>query len=443
MENLVNDLLNSAQAAELRATTETEMVELDPAPQSKGTRARKGKKTPKRTRAKAAQAAPKPKVAREPRVKPVPFEPSDEQLALLDRVRVLIQKNGDNIFAIGAALIPLQESIPEKAWSKFLKRIGLTVRTAWNYMSVARSLMYNRRALVEADIGPTVLYVLARGPRTIVEVVLEAYRSGERLTVAAVRRLVDDALGVKPKPISDALDQGGLAGMRRAAAAKLEADAAELVRLGKAMLDVIVEALKLAANGKRLNKGDLAARLVPDSREAHRLVRSIAAPLEGVNNTRAARETGWGKAQVLLDQMSTEPRWPSKADLDVWLSLEVVPTLEFVVHGKGAAPTQKIDTDLPVAVEEVADHINEVVVIDAEEPKEIEIAEPASVEHLDNEERAAAIFEARDANEPIDVPVVAEEFAKEPTRIEVEAPPLAPAMSPARPKVPAFLTQKL
>lgn len=434
MENLINSILSSEPAAGLRTTTETEVVEKELVAQSKGARARKGKRTPKVIKAKAAQ--------REPKAKVVPFEPSLELLAALDGVRKLLQKNGENIFAIGAALIPLQEQVPEKAWSRILKRIGLSVRTAWNYMSVARSLMYNRRALVEADIGPTVLYALARGPRTIVDIVIDAYGRGERLTVAAVRRLVDDALGLKPKPISDALDQGGLAGMRRAAAAKLKADTANLVRLGKAMLDVVVEALKLAAHGKRLNKGELSAKLIPDSREAHRLVRSIAAPLEG-NNTRAARETGWGRAQVLLDQMSTEPRWPTKADLDAWLALEVVPTLEFIVHGKATTPTNEVDTVLPLVVERAGDVAEQAVVIEPAEETQVVAAVLASVEHLDNEERAAAIFEARDADEPIDIPVIAEEFAKQPIGIEVEALPLALATPPTRPKVPAFLTQKL
>ncbi|UVC12237.1 hypothetical protein IHQ71_29845 (plasmid) [Rhizobium sp. TH2] len=381
------------------------------------------------------------KLVREPRIKPTPFEPTDEQIARLDAVRKLIRKNGDNIFAIGAALIPLQESVPEKAWAKFLKRIGLAVRTAWNYMSVARHLMDDRQSLVDADIGPTALYVLARGPRAIVEVVLEAHGRGERLAVATVRRLVDDALGIKPKQKPAALDQGGIAGMRRAAAAKLTADAAELVRLGKAMLGVVAEALRSAGEGKRLNKGDLTARLVSDSRESHRLVRSIAAPLEGPNNAIAAR-TGWGRAQALLDQMSTETRWPSKAELEAWLTHTVVPTLEFVVHGKNSTPTDEIVVDTTVVAEAAGDQPNVGPAVEAEPAIDIDTVEPASAEQPDPEERAAAIFQARDADEPIDVPVVEGDFEKEPMRIEVEAPPLA-AITPPRVKVPAFLTAKL
>jgi len=54
---------------------------------------------------------------RVPKVKVAPFEPSDEHRAGLKAVCVLIRKNTDNVFAIGSALIALQQRTPEKAWA--------------------------------------------------------------------------------------------------------------------------------------------------------------------------------------------------------------------------------------------------------------------------------------------------------------------------------------
>lgn len=449
MSALINSIEESQQHAAYLSATAASDSEAAEAPEpasgkvakSDGTRARKQKKADKpsskakKKRGSAGKAAAKEREAsikppRMPREKLPPFELSDDDRARLKVVQVLLRKGPDNTFEIGGALCAAQPSIPEKSWSRAIKPLGLTARSAWNYMSVARCLTPFRDALVNADVGQTALYQLARGPHTIVEIVLEAFQRGERLTVAAVRRLVDDALGIKPKPISDALDQGGLAGMRRAAAERLKSEAAELVRLCKAMLAAIKEALKEAkGGGKRVSKGDLAARIVTDAREAYRLVISIAAPLAHPD-VRNGTSTGWGNAQVVLGVLGSEPRWPTRAALEEWLTQSVIPTLEFVVHGKSADPAVVAVVNVIMTPTTDENHDAPATPV-ATETEEAAVLEPV----LEAEERAAAVYRARDEGTPIDDHVGDGEFAKEHVRIEVAAPPLAPVAQSAQRKL--------
>jgi hypothetical protein len=306
---------------------------------------------------------------------------------LLKAVGVIMQKSADNTFAIGKALERSKEAIPHNAWAKAIRPLGLTVKTAYNYMSVFRALSDYRAELVEADIGPTVMYQLARNPLSVATV-LEAYRRGERLSVANVRKLVDEALGVKPKPTVDVLNLGGMSGLRRAAAAKVKSDMAEFVRLIKVILEFVEEAMKPMAEGKRVKKGPLAAAIVYDCRHACDLVNALAAPLGAGAPTRHLNlaphklpaGSGWGKVQALLYQLGAEPAWPAADVLETWLVVEVVPMLRFVAHGEAMAGAVPDLNDPTTAARETADHSEQeaiassLVTFDAEANSEADTA---------------------------------------------------------------------
>lgn len=309
---------------------------------SDGSRARKGKSTSKRKGksagkarvTKTANATATVKAPHAPKEKVAAFVLSEEQHALFQNVRVLIRKGTDNAFEIGSALDVLQPSIPEKSWGKVIKPLGLTTRSAWNYMSVARNLVAFRGPLVDADIGTTVLYQLARGPEAIVQFVIDAYLGGERLSVANVKRLVDDALGIVKKPKTSAIDVGGLAGIRQAAMEKLRADSAALIAVIKRIQVAVAEALKPLSDGKRVKKGALAEAITSDSRDAYQLIKSLAAPFDGRDFGKAPITTGWGAAQEVLYRMGGIESWPTKEALEPWLLDTVVPTLHFILSGE-------------------------------------------------------------------------------------------------------------
>jgi hypothetical protein len=291
------------------------------------------------------------KEPRTPRVTVLAFEPSAELLVARQGVALLIRKNADNTFAIGQGLSDLQPQVPEKAWGKFVKPLGLTTRTAWNYMSVARNLTSYRKELVDADIGPTALYQLARGPGDVVEAVINAYLAGERLGVAAIKRMIDDALGIKAKPKAD----GGIAGLRRVALEKLRTDEAALQALAKRLLGVLTDTVKTLDEGKGVRKGVLAAEVAGDAAKATLILESLMRPTDHNHwSTAESKAPSWGHAKSVLIALANPVRWPKKPDFEPWLVETVIPTLRFIVYGDPLRPGIEADAvqmdDQPIEV---------------------------------------------------------------------------------------------
>jgi hypothetical protein len=388
-----SDMGDALAAVETEASSTD--VSVDVFAKSDGSRARKGKTTRAKKaknkagkgKAKGARSAKDETAPKPPRVlkeKAPAFELSDEHRAKLRNVGLLIRRNADNTFDIGAALAELQPSIPEKSWGKVIRPLGLTTRSAWNYMSVSRCLSQYRADLIDADIGQTVLYQLARAPEALIRIVIDTYHGGERLGVAAVKRMVDDALGIEKKPKASAIDVGGLCGIRRAAMEKLRADSAELIAAIKRILVALDVALKPLRDGKRVNKGALADAITGDCRTAHRLIRGLAAPFDGRDFGKPPVKTGWGAAQVLLDQMGSEGNWPTRTAFEPWLTETVLPTLRFIVDGKAAA-TPDIAAEAPQVAQIGLEPTDAT-------PEPVAAVEPESVETQDPERSEAKIL---------------------------------------------------
>ncbi|MCV3768731.1 hypothetical protein [Rhizobium sp. TRM95796] len=459
MTQTLEKTLASAAALDLRGLTLDALAAELHVKRATGTRALKQKRTAKKKtgsqkRATAAAVAKTRPVAAAPRIKEPAFEPGADLIAGRDAVIRLVRKNADNVFSIGAALIPLQEAVPEKSWSKFLKPTGLTARTAWNYMSVARSLTEYRKELVEADIAQTVLYVLARGPSEIVEMVLDAARDGKPLKGSAVRRMVAEAIGETSKPRAPALNRGGLSGLRGVAAERINADGVKLIEHCKAILGVLVRTLALHVRGHKLSRQELAPKITDDAHSAYMLIWSVTRLEDVTRKTGLEDAMSWRKAYQVLEQLSSQARWPAKADVAPWLQHTVLPVLEFVVYGKSldinqARPgvanaieaedraEEEVQTsaggrlepaEVPALAEDDHQHAFEVdVAFAVEEEREVSV-DLAPVDE-DPETRAAAIYAALDLGEPVQDSLPKMEWGKRPFFVKK---PLPSVQEPTR-----------
>ncbi|WP_417423056.1 hypothetical protein [Hoeflea sp.] len=250
------------------------------------------------------------------------------------------RKTGEAI-ALGGYLVRAKAILPEKALGKWVKEAcGFTPRTARNYIGVAEHLAPHRDRLEAVGVAPTVLFALVGAKDDAIDRVLSALEAGERLTVKQVKAMV--GIVPTPKPKADnALDLGGLAGLRRAAEMKTKADMAEFYGMARSILQAVQKALEPLEKNRGVKKGALCDAVVLDCRHAHDLLNSIAAPMEADYaehmNWRPAHlpeGSAWRRVQALLRRMGGVDSWPDRTKLVPWLQDEVIPALRFVVHGE-------------------------------------------------------------------------------------------------------------
>ncbi|WP_275785408.1 hypothetical protein [Pararhizobium gei] len=256
-----------------------------------------------------------------------------------DKIIALNKRSGAHAYDLGCTFAEAKPLVPEKAFGKWLATFSdYTVRSAWNYISIHERLSAYREQLLAHAVMPTVMFELAKGEPAQVEAVIARLADGERIRVKDVREM----LGRKPKSKGDAtFDTAGVAGLRKVAAAKTDADVAQLQKMLEIVLTQVELALEPLANKKPVVKKPLQDKVVLPCRHAHDVLNSIGAPLQpdatSYMNWRAAKlpeGTVWRKVQDLLYQMGGADDWAKGRAFVPWLQNEVVPLLRFVVHGE-------------------------------------------------------------------------------------------------------------
>ncbi|MCR6499097.1 hypothetical protein MUO32_08645 [Shinella sp. CPCC 101442] len=273
----------------------------------------------------------------------------DELKWLRDAFQSLGRRTTAQAFEIGGYLVRAKSILPDKALGAWIKAVcKFTPKTGRNYMAVQANLADYKERLEAAAVAPTVLFVLAYAEQPEVERVISAIEAGEQLTVAQVKATVGVEAKRKVATTNDALNVGGLAGLRKAAELKITQDVTEFHGLMSAVLKRVEKAMEPIARGRAVKKGLLQDAIVYDCRHAHDLLNSIAAPMkvEMVShvNWRPARlpeGSAWRTVQALLHRMGGADDWPDRTEFVSWLQDEVIPALRFVVHGEALTSTEE------------------------------------------------------------------------------------------------------
>jgi hypothetical protein len=276
-------------------------------------------------------------------------EPESALRRAAEKIVALNKKSGAHAFDLGCTFAEAKPLVPEKAFGKWLRTFSdYTVRSVWNYISIHERLQDYREQLLSHAVMPTVMFELAKGEPAQIEMVIAKMADGERIRVKDVREM----LGRKPKNKSDVakFDTAGVAGLRKAAAAKTDEDIARFQELMVIILKEIEAALEPLAMKKSVKKGELSKSVHLHCRHAHDLLNSVAAPLvpdaTSYMNWRSAKlpdGSVWRKVQDLLHRMGGEDQWAKGKAFVPWLQDEVVPLFRFVVHGEAVAGDPYVD----------------------------------------------------------------------------------------------------
>ncbi|MCM2477764.1 hypothetical protein HGO38_30420 [Rhizobium sp. CG5] len=257
-----------------------------------------------------------------------------------DKIIALNKKSGAHAYDLGCTFAEAKPLVPEKAFGKWLATFSdYTVRSAWNYISIHERLANYREQLLAHAVMPTVMFELAKGEPAEIEAVIARMADGERIRVKDVREM----LGRKPTAKGEVatFDTAGVAGLRKVAAAKTDADVARFLELTAFVLKEVEKALEPLVAKRTVKKGELSYKVHLHCRHAHDLLNSIGAALTpdatAHMNWRAAKlpdDTAWRKVQDLLHRMGGADSWAKGRAFVPWLLNEVVPLLRFVVHGQ-------------------------------------------------------------------------------------------------------------
>ena len=291
---------------------------------------------------KSMQTRKQPEAAKSAKKPPV-MQVAPEHQPLLDEVCDAVQsvrrRTAAEAFMLGYQFSRAKDVLPEKMLGRWISTTcGYTPRQGRNYIAIHEHLAEYRERLEAAAVMPTVMFVLASAEPEKIEEVLRLTEGGERLTVAQVKQRVKDDIAPTQEKQADV---GGMAGLRRAAEAKLKADIALFGTLTKQALKEVEAAAEKISKGKNVAKNGLAAKIEVDCRQAHDLLSSAIAPMHSGFNERGnlrpgdvEGSTAWKKAQRLLYRLGDSPRWPGRTEFPAWLVNDVLPMLRFVVHGE-------------------------------------------------------------------------------------------------------------
>ncbi|WLR96209.1 hypothetical protein [Shinella sumterensis] len=282
---------------------------------------------------KTRKADPKPK--KEP-VVAIPAEHEPLLTEVHDAVKAMGRRTTGQAYELGYQLARAKAVLPEKMFGRWTSTVcGYTPRQGRNYVAIHEHLQEHRERLEGAAVVPTVLFVLASAKPEKIEAVLAVVESGERLTVGQVKNLIKD--GDEGQPERKAAI-GGLAGLRRAAEAKLKDELTQFIELSKRILKAAEPITELLEKGKHVSKKSLADKVEVDAYKAAGLLRSAIFP-ERIDASRAANPgaddalLGWGGVPALFGRLGDSPRWPGKDEFPTWVTGTVLPMLRFVVHG--------------------------------------------------------------------------------------------------------------
>jgi hypothetical protein len=257
-------------------------------------------------------------------------------------------------FERGRMLETAFEILPvEKTFAAWIgQNCDFTARTARLYRSVVAELFeYEDRAIAGA-VPKTVLFELAREAVTgeQIDAVLARFESGERLTVATVKRQLAGEAGAGPDsdPV-DPLDIGGTDGLarlvRECVRSDLVAMRAEIAAIGT----IIAETLAATPVDRNLKKAALMDAVFRHARLAAAFLgRAVFSRMEDpmqigrMIEKRPPAASSWMRAHALLDRLGNKEAYPPINELRAWLEGEVMPALEWM-SAKGCRPPLAVD----------------------------------------------------------------------------------------------------
>jgi hypothetical protein len=113
--------------------------------------------------------------------------------AAAERIRLRLRHSTEDIIAIGKDLLMVKEQLEHGRFEAWIKaEFAMTLRTAERFMSVAER--FGKDDIV-SDLSASALYLLAAPstPEPVIDEVKERAASGEKVTVADIKRLKADA----------------------------------------------------------------------------------------------------------------------------------------------------------------------------------------------------------------------------------------------------------
>lgn len=257
-------------------------------------------------------------------------------------------------FERGRMLETAFEILPaEKTFAAWIgQNCPFTPRTARLYRSIVAELFEYEERAIAFTVPPTVLFELARESVTAdqIEAVLGSFESGERLTVAMVKRQLagEDGAGSGSDPV-DPLDLGGTDGLARLVRACVRSDLASLRAEIAAIGTIIAETLAATPVDRNIKKAVLMDAVFRHARLASALLgRTVFSRMEDPTQIgrmiekRPPAASGWMRAHALLDRLGNKEAYPPVDELRAWLEGEVLPVLEWM-NAKGVRPSLAVD----------------------------------------------------------------------------------------------------
>lgn len=254
-------------------------------------------------------------------------------------IQALGRRSTDQAFVLGLLLEQASELVEAGTFEKWVsQRCDISSKTARNYRAVARNLSNHRDRAVKLAISPTVLFHLASAPEDKVEAALAFAEEHDGIRVSEVKTLLADGSETASDDEAGAelADIGGLSGLRALSDFKTKTGIAAVVESAAALAAAVVDTLESKPKGKRLQKTTLIPVLEPLARSAKRSLGNVLlldAPgdvdVRKITQSELPAASHWYKVFATLDHLGKREEWPEAKGLEVWLSHEVLPLLDW------------------------------------------------------------------------------------------------------------------
>lgn len=330
------------------------------------------------------------------------FIPSKQQLAQLGQclsvLSALDQDATKAAFVAGEAFATAKAILPKKQFGDWCaSKTSYTVRAAWNFIAVHERFSAQKERLIKASVPPTSLIGLIKASNDVVEQVVAAFESGERLTGAQIKAMISGkSLDVGSKGSGAVYDQPGVAGLKKVAERKQAAEIEDVIERSKCILAKVLKALEPLEQGRAVRKGELEKAIHYECINLSALMRHLLLPLVGEEDKEAGlyigslpKGTTWAKVRAIIDLLSEDSgRWPPRAQFVDWLQDEVVPAFRFILEGT-PMPEFEHKTSMP----------NHAPAVSAEEENSAEVTPFVSRRHrTPANDDAAEVYEQRVAD---------------------------------------------
>ncbi|WP_342242353.1 hypothetical protein [Ensifer sp. OTU672] len=254
-------------------------------------------------------------------------------------ILALGRRSTEQAFELGDLLEQASELVEPGTFEKWVsQRCDISSKTARNYRSVARNLAPYRTRAVELAVSPTVLFHLASAPEEKVEAALAFAEENDGIRVSEVKALLADGSEAVSEEVNakELADAGGLSGLRALIDVKTKSGLAAFVENAAMLAKTVEDILERKPRGKRLQKKALVPVLEPLGRLAKRSLGNVLlldAPgdidVRKLAATELAPESRWHRVFETLDNVGDREAWPEAKELELWLSQELLPLLDW------------------------------------------------------------------------------------------------------------------